>query len=29
MSKEIAIIEIPEDKALEVFTAQKGLDPYP
>ena len=28
MTKEIAIIEIPEEKALSVFTAEKGLDPY-
>lgn len=28
MANEIALIEIPEDKALEVFTAPKGLDPY-
>ncbi len=28
MTTEIAIIEIPEDKALAVFTAPQGLDPY-
>jgi len=28
MSTEIAIIEIPQEKALDVFTAEKGLDPY-
>ena len=28
MTNEIAVIEIPEDKALSVFTAEKGLDPY-
>ena len=28
MTKEIAIIEIPEDRALDIFTADRGLDPY-
>lgn len=28
MTTEIALIEIPQDKALQVFTAPKGLDPY-
>jgi len=28
MATEIALIEMPEDRALEVFIAPKGLDPY-
>lgn len=28
MTTEIALIEIPEDKVLEIFTTPKGLDPY-
>ena len=28
MSKEIKVVEIPEEKVMSVFTSEKGLDPY-